>query len=818
MALALPSVALALPSLAFALGCPLDFSTFALSFRLCSTACDRLLDFTAHFFFEVMSVSKNQDLMYVETGDEDGWRVTALSSDAEGGYRPPVAFKKKKASPEDEQSKDPPTDDVTSGIERLALEESTHVISKDVSSGSVEPLPSSDSSPGVSAEKPLPPSSVDDSSAMDSFVDAPSAKETRKEEELVPSHEPEPKKEEAAMAVEEEQEKEKEQDEDVIFESLPDKPSEVMEPDFSPDKDEEMAQKPLPELEDSSDKKDISLGAKPKSAPTSRPTLEEFSRSKSLLIADGADSDSNAPRAFPPPLLEVAPVRSSLRASSRPKSRPPSRSRGLSRSRQEDRSRSRASPERREMDGKSKVITVSGHSPPVSGPLPLTAPKSSLPPLKWMPEDICQPCFKEDFLRWTSCSLQRDWNSDSRCWPNFHIGLYLYEGTAEWPLPHPRCLAAGALSQDESLAEPWICWACFKPAGPGAHAKTSWRTQWDFITHWYKVHAKPLHKRWTYHARDIGLSRHELATACLGVNLEDSPLPAYSEGLKCVPKGLPKLDRGHNPLVYGPPWFCGIRGRFDAGRRPLPPPGPPPSSSACAVDAQPSGFCHAHGLPSLNASSSDGPIRPLPKAASASAPEVLDLTHDLAPAMVGPEGSRLSDINSGKGLSLMGWHVPLDVKQWWPLFQDELDIFCRPFRGIKAYSDSRPPWFTRFNLKQDLKNWFLGMEEHSFYLFLYNVLCTKCLTHPGCLPIHDREAIFARLQIYSSDLRDEIQHFKSFQDLSDLDHIVAENVLCHVRSILALRVPLASDFTFIRAPDWTKIPTSLDEHKVHYRR
>ena len=114
-------------------------------------------------------------------------------------------------------------------------------------------------------------------------------------------------------------------------------------------------------------------------------------------------------------------------------------------------------------------------------------------------------------------------------------------------------------------------------------------------------------------------------------------------------------------------------------------------------------FAMLHGLPSLNASSSDGPIRPLPKAAPASAPEVLDLTHDLAPAMVGPEGSRLSDINSGKGLSLMGWHVPLDVKQWWPLFQDELDIFCRPFRGIKAYSDSRPPWFTRFNLRQDLK-------------------------------------------------------------------------------------------------------------------
>ena len=453
----LPSLALALPSLAFALGCPLDFSSFALSFRLCSTGCARLLDFTTHFFLEVMSVSKTQDFMYVETGDEDGWRVTALSSDAEGGYRPPVAFKKKNASPEEDQSKDPPTDDVTSGIERLALEESTHVMTKDVSSGSVEPLPSSgpsEPSPGVSAQEPLLPSIDEAPSAMDSFVDAPSAKETRKEEELVPSQEPEQKNEKAAMAIEEEpkkeeaamadkevQEKEKEQEEDVTFESLPDKPSEMMEPEFSPERDEDMAPKPLQELEDSSVNKDISLGAKPKSAPSSRPTLEMFSRGKSLLIADGADSDSNAPRAFPPPSLEVVPSRSSLRNPSRPKSRPPSRSRGQSRSRQEDRSRSRASPERRVLDGKTKVTTVSGHLPSASGPLPLTAPKSSEPPLRWMPEDICQPCFKEDFLRWTACSLRRDWNADSRCWPNFHIGLYLYErdGRVAFASPSLSC-------------------------------------------------------------------------------------------------------------------------------------------------------------------------------------------------------------------------------------------------------------------------------------------------------------------------------------------------------------------------------------------
>ena len=364
------------------------------------------------------------------------------------GFRPPIAFKKKEASGADDPAKDPPTDDLSSGIERLVLEESTHVTSKDKSPGSTEPLPSHDasgSSPGsaeplpsqnppgsssvepehdTSAEKPLPPS----------LSEAPANKESRKEDEIMPPHE--------------EKDKDSKEEEEVTFESLPEKPSEVMEADFSPDNDEDMAQQPLPDLHPSPTDKDVSLGAKPKSAPTSRPSLEMFARRKSLLIADGVDSDSNAPRALPPPLNDALPGRSALRTPSRAKSRPPSRSRGHSRGRNEDRSRSRASPERRVFDGKAKVVTISGHAPAASGPLPLSAPRALQPPLRWMPEDVSHPCFRDDFVRWTALSLQRDWQGDSRCWPNVHIGLYLYEESANWPCAHLRCLAAGALSQD----------------------------------------------------------------------------------------------------------------------------------------------------------------------------------------------------------------------------------------------------------------------------------------------------------------------------------------------------------------------------------
>ena len=259
------------------------------------------------------------------------------------------------------------------------------------------------------------------------FVDAVQEKETRKEDD---SKQPDDRSEEEMKV------------EDLTLESLPEKPSETMEPDFDPD-DEEMAEVPLPDLHASPTDKDISLGAKPKSSPTPRPSLETFVRRKSLLVADGADSDSAAPRALPPALVDTLPSHSRLRGSSRGKSRAPSKSRGQSRGRTEDRSQSRASPERRILDGKACIVTVSGNAGTAARPLPSSAPRALQPPLQWMPEDASSLFFRDDFLRWTALSLQRDWSGDSRRWPNVHIGLYLYESSAEWPCAHPRCLAAG---------------------------------------------------------------------------------------------------------------------------------------------------------------------------------------------------------------------------------------------------------------------------------------------------------------------------------------------------------------------------------------
>ena len=57
--------------------------------------------------------------------------------------------------------------------------------------------------------------------------------------------------------------------------------------------------------------------------------------------------------------------------------------------------------------------------------------------------------------------------------------------------------------------------------------------------HWYDKHSKDIHYRWTTIALELGISREQVASACLSVNLETSPLPSSALGLQTVPKSLP---------------------------------------------------------------------------------------------------------------------------------------------------------------------------------------------------------------------------------------------------------------------------------------
>ena len=205
-------------------------------------------------------------------------------------------------------------------------------------------------------------------------------------------------------------------------------------------------------------------------------------------------------------------------------------------------------------------------------------------------------------------------------------------------------------------------------------------------------------------------------------------------------------------------------------------------------------------------------------ASSASNPApVIDLGEDLRPAVVHANGSRFAAATSGPDKSTMGWVIPLSVSSWNVLVNKEMLAFATPYPTVRAYSDARPVWFNRWALPPTLRAWLLSLEEHTFYLFIYMTLATLSIRSPNSLSVTDRESVSARLHIYKQDLIDEIGHFKAFSKVNDQAWLVSEGVLAHVRSVVGLRFPLNPGYSFMRAPDWTTMPRSIQESRVFFK-
>ena len=112
---------------------------------------------------------------------------------------------------------------------------------------------------------------------------------------------------------------------------------------------------------------------------------------------------------------------------------------------------------------------------------------------------------------------------------------------------------------------------------------------------------------------------------------------------------------------------------------------------------------------------------------------------------------------------------------------------------------------------------FLAWKSTLSILFIYMLLGSMTIRSPTSFSVADREAISARLHIYKQDLIDEISHFKAFSKVNDQAWMVSEGVLAHVRSVVGLRFPLNPGYSFVRAPEWTTVPRSIQESKVYFK-
>ena len=733
--------------------------------------------------------------IFIGTTDDEGWAKYGVSDHGSDGSKP-MARKKAEVKKEDESAKEKEQekeqekeDEVIGKLSHMAIDTvpSKEPLPKDAPL--LDAVPSKEPLPGSSSSSSVKPAGGDSKeSCPGPMVDATPSGSVH-----VDSFEAEP-----LPSSEKIHDHTGEADFDPMEDSKGNEEL-TLESSAAPDKDVSMG-----DVKKTSLPSGRSVFGISQTLPASLAQLSPFIRDPSIFLSNAPDSDSNAPMRDPAPPGSL-PRKSSLKRRSQ--------SRGRGSQQHESRSRSRTSVERRADDGKKPAVsTISGTALPGANIRP-------------MPNGVCSPTLRREFLKWTKASLDRDWKRDSRCWANLHIGLYLYDD-CEFSITHPRSLAACAISSDASLEEPVVCWGCYQKGPGGENLKSLWPSVDKMLWHWYGKHAKPAHKAWTRLACRLKINKYELALELLGVDLALWPLPVTEDGLRAIPRSLPACPGGHNPKIFGPPWSFPTSAVAVCPLTPTPPQGPPPAHLMNAGSASQTSSGHVDGSRgSLPALGSGGPIRPLPKSApsansgssgSGAAP-VIELSADLKPAKVHPNGSRFASVAPGENVSTMGWHVPLARNHWNALADKEMKAYSAPYDTVRAYSDSRPVWYSRWALPEPLRVWLLSLEEHTFYLFVYFTLATLSMRSPNQFCSSDRTQLVARLHIYQKDLQDELGHFKAFARLSDESWVVAEAVLSHVKSVLNLRFPLELGYSFIRAPDWTIIPRGVSEAKVWFK-
>ena len=291
--------------------------------------------------------------------------------------------------------------------------------------------------------------------------------------------------------------------------------------------------------------------------PGAQSMLEDLLKLKPFLrVAADEDSDAAAaasgPKAagftgFTPPSRAASLSKSALKPRSKSKSapRPPSKGPEKTTSPKRGSTSPPRQPEPQEQPKRKKTVGAisssyfTGYTPSDLYP----APKYQF---DHMPRDLHSRYWKQEFLAWTLRDLKRSWGVDSRAFVNLHVGLYLYDATAKYPIAHPRAFAACSVAGDANLPERFCCWTCRKQV-PEGEVKTLWPDMFTFTQHWHVEHASDLNTEWTAMALYGGVTVPDLAWELLGIDLEETPLPRAAEALPTLPRVMPHKSSGHNP-------------------------------------------------------------------------------------------------------------------------------------------------------------------------------------------------------------------------------------------------------------------------------
>ena len=306
----------------------------------------------------------------------------------------------------------------------------------------------------------------------------------------------------------------------------------------------------------------------------------------------------------------------------------------------------------------------------------------------------------------------------------------------------------------------------------------------------------------------------------LGVDLEETPLPRAPAALPTIPKVMPERRGGHNPRIYGSPWYVHRPAVPYSRALPEPPSYPPPSHVLPSLNAPKCDFTlsnststlpllavskslmsststsssHEHAKSpavTLKAAPSTRTKVPLPPSSttpSSQAPKDKtkaseDESFVMKPAQVQQDGSRFQANKPGPGFTLMGWENPIML--WAHRLQPQIRNFTHPCPSLRDYSHAREGWHQQSCKPSSLRTWLLRMGEHSCYLFTIKRVASVSLKSQSSLSIKDREKALAMCLVAERDVRDEPFTIKSFRHPDSLLPYIT-STLEHSKAIINL--------------------------------
>ena len=319
-------------------------------------------------------------------------------------------------------------------------------------------------------------------------------------------------------------------------------------------------------------------------------------------------------------------------------------------------------------------------------------------------------------------------------WTNLHVSGYFNTLPG---LTHPRQLVACCLRSNSNEEFRWSCWSCqLHPqeaqAAGFSPSKSCWATDAQQLYHWWEIHAKQSHWDWVREAESHHISHHELMCFLLDADLREWPLPWTAFALKAIPRELPHKVGGHNPKVFGPP--------FHRKLTPL-----------CDPSEQ----------------------------------------HSQAPATTSKHNRLISPTTAPARQTQLGWTDPLAAYSG--IAPEELTFLLQPFESLKTYGEARIKWHQNQCHMSNLTDFFLFIEQHTFFLLFIKLVGCLALHNPEKMNGDMRESVLGQLAVCPSQLKEvwgaETNAMKVPMQFVDY----ADWIYSYMLTVLELPVPITGD-------------------------